>query len=344
MDGSATRSGSRSESAQHGRGYDIIGDVHGCAEPLERLLRDLGHRADEASCTYAHPERQAVFVGDLVDRGRDQLRVLQIVKGMVDTGSAQVVMGNHEFNAIAYHTKRPDRPDEFLRKHSEKNTKQHQAFLDQVSDEARTTYLEWFMTFPLWLDLGGVRVVHACWHEPSMQIVKDALSGNRFPTVDHLVRASDKEDPLYAAVEVLLKGPELDLRVHGLKPYVDKDGHARGHARVAWWRDDATTVRDLTLIDPGFRSHDGEPYPTLPDKEVSDIERSYSYRDVVPVLYGHYWRSGRPQPGRDYTARTGCVDFSAVNTGTLVAYRWDGETEIRLDNYVGVDDDSPDHP
>ena len=48
--------------------------------------------------------RRAVFVGDLIDRGPAQLRILDIVKLMVDSGSAQVVMGNHEFNAIAYAT------------------------------------------------------------------------------------------------------------------------------------------------------------------------------------------------------------------------------------------------
>ena len=31
-------------------------------------------------------------------------RVSEIVSGMVRAGSAQVVLGNHEFNALAYHT------------------------------------------------------------------------------------------------------------------------------------------------------------------------------------------------------------------------------------------------
>ena len=55
---------------------------------------------------YWHPARQAIFVGDLIDRGDDQLRVLEIVNGMVEGGSAQIVMGNHEFNAIGYATER----------------------------------------------------------------------------------------------------------------------------------------------------------------------------------------------------------------------------------------------
>ena len=112
-----------------------------------------------------HPNNQAIFVGDLVDRGDEQLRVLEIVKRMVDSGSAQIVMGNHEFNAICYATEYPAGSGQYLRKHTDKNNNQHRAFLEQLTDEQSSHYIEWFKTMPLWLDLGGIRVVHACWHE-----------------------------------------------------------------------------------------------------------------------------------------------------------------------------------
>ena len=73
-------------------GYDIIGDVHGCATALRELLDVLGYRVNGSSGAYEHSERQAVFVGDLVDRGPGQMDVLQIVKRMADIGSAQLVM------------------------------------------------------------------------------------------------------------------------------------------------------------------------------------------------------------------------------------------------------------
>ena len=66
---------------------------------------------------YRHSQRSAIFVGDLIDRGPGQLRVLEIVKSMVDTGSAQIVMGNHEFNAICYDTEHPVGSGQFLRPH-----------------------------------------------------------------------------------------------------------------------------------------------------------------------------------------------------------------------------------
>ncbi|MFD3356682.1 polynucleotide kinase-phosphatase [Streptomyces fradiae] len=71
--------------------FDIVGDVHGCSAELEALLAKLGY-ADGR-----HPEgRTAVFVGDLVDRGPDSPGVLRRVMGMVESGDALCVPGNHE--------------------------------------------------------------------------------------------------------------------------------------------------------------------------------------------------------------------------------------------------------
>ncbi|MFE7893033.1 polynucleotide kinase-phosphatase [Streptomyces sp. NPDC057412] len=71
--------------------FDIIGDVHGCASELDALLGKLGY------VDGVHPEgRTAVFVGDLVDRGPDSPGVLRRVMGMVKSGRALCVPGNHE--------------------------------------------------------------------------------------------------------------------------------------------------------------------------------------------------------------------------------------------------------
>ncbi|MFJ6694651.1 polynucleotide kinase-phosphatase [Streptomyces sp. NPDC091272] len=71
--------------------FDIIGDIHGCSSELETLLVKLGY------VDGAHPGgRTAVFVGDLVDRGPDSPGVLRRVMGMVASGDALCVPGNHE--------------------------------------------------------------------------------------------------------------------------------------------------------------------------------------------------------------------------------------------------------
>jgi protein phosphatase len=76
--------------------FDLIGDVHGCADELEELLGTLGYAPDAAG-VWRHPEgRKAVFLGDLVDRGPRVPDVLRIAMGMVKAGSALCVPGNHD--------------------------------------------------------------------------------------------------------------------------------------------------------------------------------------------------------------------------------------------------------
>jgi polynucleotide kinase-phosphatase len=80
--------------------FDVIGDVHGCRSELEALLGELGYTLQRDAAgrpTGAHhPDRRAVFVGDLVDRGPDTPGVLRLVMGMVTAGDALCVPGNHE--------------------------------------------------------------------------------------------------------------------------------------------------------------------------------------------------------------------------------------------------------
>jgi protein phosphatase len=89
--------------------FDVVGDVHGCRAELETLLERLGYvltRDEQGRPVDArHPGgRTAVFVGDLVDRGPDSPGVLRLVMGMVGSGSALCVPGNHE-NKFGRHLK-----------------------------------------------------------------------------------------------------------------------------------------------------------------------------------------------------------------------------------------------
>jgi polynucleotide kinase-phosphatase len=84
--------------------FDIIGDIHGCASELRSLLVGLGWQLrydGDTAVGASHPGgRQAVFVGDLVDRGPDTPGVLRLVMGMVKAGDALCVSGNHEAKLV----------------------------------------------------------------------------------------------------------------------------------------------------------------------------------------------------------------------------------------------------
>lgn len=309
-------------------GYDIIGDVHGYAGKLETLLDLMGYTA--VGGVREHPNRQAVFVGDLIDRGPCQVETVRLVKTMVDAGTAQIVLANHEFNAVAWHTPDPDDPSQWLRPHTEKNRRQHHAFLGQVGEGSpgHRDLVEWFMTLPLWLDLGDLRVVHACWDPLAIRDLEGAVGEDNSLTPELVIEASRRNTTAHRAIEHLLKGPEISI----VDPFFDKDGHERDQARFRWWSPTAgESLRQAALIPPGAAGRGGAPYPTLPDTPLGSAPPVAPYRDQIPAFYGHYWETGTPSVSSEYTA---CVDYSAGNGGPLVAYRWQGERTLTDAHFV----------
>ncbi|MEY4339105.1 MAG: hypothetical protein RLZ14_955 [Actinomycetota bacterium] len=310
-------------------GYDIIGDIHGHLGPLRDLLHTMGYR--EVDRTWHHPTRTAVFVGDLVDRGQHQVEVLELAQRMVAAGTARMVIGNHEYNAVAWHTPVVEGGDEFCRPHSEKNHRQHTVFLEKVVEGSPThqRFLEWFCTLPLWLELelGGarLRVVHACWNEAEMHTLEPLLDPDRSLNLQAVRATSVKHSPAYEALETVLKGPEIDL---GGLCYLDKGGIPRRKARRRWWDPTATTLRRAALIPRGALTPDRDPFPELPDTPIDPLGQ---YDGAAPVVVGHYWEQ---IPVALYSPKVACVDYSVAGTGPLVAYRWSGEATLDAANYV----------
>ncbi len=305
-------------------GFDAIGDIHGHAGALVRLLDAMGYASQDG--VYRHPTRTAIFVGDFVDRGPQQREVLSIARAMVEAGAARAVMGNHEFNAIGFAT--PADVGGFLRPRTPKNRAQHRAFLDQIGDGSadHADAGAWFKTFPLWLDLGGLRVVHACWNVAAQMTLAGWLDGANRLTERGIVETHKRGGEAFAAAEILLKGPEVRLPHDHF--FRDKDGHVRHEARLRWWDPKATTFRSAALGMEGRESN-------LPEDPVP---ADYFYHDPVPVLFGHYWMRGEP---RILHPRASCLDFSVAKDGFLTAYRWSGETELRAENLTWVASANP---
>ena len=70
----------------------FVGDVQGCADELEELL---------GRARQAFGERFELWVvGDLVNRGPDNLRALRSVRRLADAGRAHYVLGNHELELL----------------------------------------------------------------------------------------------------------------------------------------------------------------------------------------------------------------------------------------------------
>lgn len=305
--------------------YDIIGDIHGHSQSMERLLLKLGYK--NQSGVYSHPSRKVIFLGDFIDRGDFQREVIDIVRAMIDSGNALAVMGNHEFNAIAYYTADHEGGGH-LRPHSEKNTRQHQAFLDayQGAPAAYEDTVNWFKTLPLWLDLGDLRVIHACWDKHEIAEILRYQDGNNSLS-EQLLRESCRHGTWqFKAVETILKGKEIPLMPGA--SFKDKDGNERHNIRVRWWDGNASSYKEAFMGPESARTH-------IPDDKIEgDHMVEYSHQSP-PVFLGHYWMEGEPGP---LAPNIACLDYSIAKPGgKLVAYRWDGEQILGPEKYVWVE-------
>lgn len=314
------------------RGYDIIGDIHGCANTLVRLLEQMGYR--KRNGVYQHPKRQAIFIGDIIDRGPRIREALHLVRDMVEHGSARIVMGNHEYNALGYCTRaRPGSGKKWLREHNPRHDRLIRETLEQFDDHPHewNEFLEWFYTIPLFIEEDSFRVVHACWDGDLIEKFKRTQGGACIDE-DFLHASAALESFAGQVMDTLLRG--TDLRLPEGMSITGRDGYVRQFFRTKFWADHPRTYADVVF----------QPDPLPPEvaaKELTAAEHKQliSYPlDAPPVFVGHYWMEGKPAPLK---ANVACLDYSAVKYGKLVAYRMDGESVLSPDKYVWVDVDRP---
>ena len=173
----------------------------------------------------------------------------------------------------------------------------------------------------MWLELPGLRIVHACWHEPSRAALGAYLDAKQCFTHNGFREALRRGSEAFAAAEILLKGPEQRLPT-GMT-FTDQSGHERQDVRVRWWDPHATTFRQAAIgID--------DMVDQLPDCE---LPTDFRYLESTPVLFGHYWMSGKPKITFPTAA---CLDFSVAKQGYLTAYRWSGERELSNEHLIYV--------
>lgn len=306
---------------------DIIGDIHGFAYKLEGLLVQLGYRHNG---TYFAPPagHRALFIGDLIDRGTEQLKTLEIVFAMIDHDAADIVMGNHEYNALAFAIPNPYQPDQYLRSHNEVHRRQHEAFLNEapMGSLLYEYWLNRFYEIPLWLETENACFVHACWDIDSMAVLKPLLTNNNCLTYDALVATAQKDTPEFDALERVLKGVETPLP-EGLV-MIDKEGAERKNVRVRWWLEDLTskTIHEIARAPKSNLA-------LIPNDALAE-NINFALKTQKPVFVGHYWLTGSPEPLSDQVI---CTDYSAaVDSGYLTCYQFDTDNPLPLsaDNFV----------
>ena len=103
-----------------------IGDIHGAAEPLERLLERLDADRDDV---------RLWFVGDLVNRGPDSAGVIRRVRGLGER--AITILGNHDLSLLA------------LAQNDDAKARANASLQDLLQADDRDTLLDWLRHRPL---------------------------------------------------------------------------------------------------------------------------------------------------------------------------------------------------
>lgn len=309
--------------------FDIIGDIHGYATALERLLTKLGY--EEKADGWQHADRKVIFLGDFVDRGLEQVKTITIAKTMVDNNHALAVMGNHEFNAIAWTTPNEEQPGQFLRAHTKNNFNQHEAFLNEIGEGsvAHQAAIAWFKQLPLYLDLPGLRVVHACWHQEYLTTLAPYLNKHAIVLASAWPELCRDGSAAFEALETILKGMEIALPA-GVE-FTDNYGHVRKRTRTSWWLSgNHITYRDLAMVPSDIISK-------IPHEPVPPHLQA-GYDGDKPLFIGHYWMNGTPDLINKHIA---CLDWSIaaknIPSPKLCAYQWSGESELTADHLVWVE-------
>ena len=314
------------------RSYDLIGDVHGCAHTLEHLLERLGYR--KLAGIWRHPQRMAVFLGDIIDRGPRIRESLHIVYDMVQAGQALCLMGNHEFNALGWCTPAPPGSGkEYVREHNARHTRLIHETLEQFAHYPGEwhDFVQWFYDMPLFVDADRFRVVHACWDPQVIAALRSHYPDGRIDQ-RFLQAAADSDSFAHLSFNRLLRG--TDMRLPDGMTLTGGDGLTRAFFRTKFWEDDPKTYGDIVFQPDALPER-------VAQKPLSPTEKGtlLRYGSDEPMLFvGHYWRSGEPAAIRPNLA---CLDYSAVLYGKLVAYRLDQETRLDPDKFVWVDVERP---
>ena len=305
--------------------YDIIGDVHGYADQLKKLLQKLGYQITDGC--YTHPTRKAVFVGDLINRGPKIRESIMLVRKMVENGSAYAILGNHELYAILYYLRDTEG------KYYKKRIPKYQLQINQTLDEFITckeefkSHLKWFRTLPMFLDFGAIRIVHACWDDENIKQLQNALTKPKISKTI-LREIALNETPFAQSFWETCKG--IDFQMPKDLLVFDDDGRPHRTFRMKWWDNpEGKTFKEVSL-----ESRFELPAYTIPREIVKSIK---TYPEKEPIVFiGHYSLTNEGGILKDNIC---CVDSGVSRTGKLLAYRWNGEAKLDGSNFVSVDGD-----
>jgi len=258
---------------------DIIGDIHGELEALMALLHSLGY-----SDTGTHAQgRHLVFAGDLVDRGPDSPAVMEKIISLVESGSAQCVLGNHELNILRGVGKGGN--DWILEEDPLLQTSTSHKY---ASIHQRQKFIQFLDQQPFVLEGPHLRIVHACWNSDAVEALNqlDQAKG----TINQRYRQVEQKISLELETQANNESRKRELARYSSQ-ISDPDWQAQllpGHIEVAIAFQMNNPFRILTTSEEKVTQ---TPFWAGGKWRMTERSRWWDfYEDQVPVVIGHFWR------------------------------------------------------
>ncbi len=266
---------------------DIVGDVHGEIDALHDLLARLGYYRDGGHAA----GRRLIFVGDLCDRGPDSAAVIDLVRSLVTAGRAQCVVGNHELNLLRGERKHGNH---WFYRDDDAEHLQRFGPCVMATRGQQEAFLDFFASLPLALERSDLRVVHAAWHEPSVERCRDA-SGDVLAAYRHFEAALSRSEE-----GARLKAAHDAQRVQqqGVLRSIDTPPLLADIAAYEAYYQTGNPVRVLTSgLEQATRAvfHAGGRW-----RFVERVPWWRDYDAPQTVVFGHYWRWWHPASHASY--------------------------------------------
>lgn len=229
-----------------------------------------------------------MFLGDLIDRGPDSPGAIKKVSGLYFAQRAQCILGNHELRLINQINK-PDNSWTSAELAAQARRGGWEAPMEIAHALQLRAALTFFSGLPIALVRSDLRLIHACWHQPSVDRLPKVVGSwsTLFARFRRNVNTKLKErdwtrkriSKLKAKVPLYVGPPEVEQLAF--------------HQELSDYFVFEQNEHPLKVLTQGLYGpiRDYQPFWSGHRWQLSDRAQWWNtYDDDVPVIFGHYWR------------------------------------------------------
>jgi len=263
---------------------DIIGDIHGEIDALNRLLDHLGYSLNQPH----NSNRKLAFIGDFCDRGPNSPEVIFRVKELVDSGQGIAILGNHEVNLLVDDAK--DGSGWYFPNRYQSDLENYAPFKLASEYEKKLIY-QFLNALPIAYENPQLRLIHAAWEPNAVEKIKPLPIGcikSHHLECQRKIAFLAKETGLQKRYEETMEkwGPKLEDPTQS-PPWLEA---------IAQYDQLEAQTNPIKIVTSGVETTAKQQFFSGNRWRYSDRLPWWNYYDGDPyVVIGHFWRLLQPE-------------------------------------------------